>query len=68
MNEDSKDLLIDLFLKTDKELIEFETEGTTATVVLIWKINGKRYLQSANVGDSTPFLMYVYFNNNNNNN
>ena len=45
-----------LFLEADQRLLSYETEGTTATAVLLWKKGSKRYLQSANVGDSTAFL------------
>jgi serine/threonine protein phosphatase PrpC len=46
------------FLETDKELLEFEYEGCTCTVVFIYKTkSGHRYLQSANVGDSSACLV-----------
>jgi len=54
--EDCNHLFQHLFLETDKKLIQYETEGTTATAVLIWKSSEKRFVQSANVGDSTTFL------------
>ena len=40
------------------QLEEHEYEGTTATAVYIWREGDKDYLQSANVGDSTPFLWF----------
>lgn len=48
-------------MDTDLQLKEFDTEGTTATAVLIWRVNGVCYLQAANVGDSTAFLKYFFF-------
>lgn len=44
------------FLSTDARMIEFDMEGATATGVYIWKAAGRRFLQAANVGDSTAFL------------
>lgn len=41
---------------TDQELSEFEYEGCTATTIYVWEENGKRFLQSANVGDSAAYL------------
>jgi len=41
----------------DEQLKEFEYEGCTATTVYIWEDAGHRYLQTANVGDSTAFLL-----------
>ena len=35
---------------------EYDMEGTTATAVLFWRQDGVRYVQTANVGDSTAFL------------
>lgn len=40
----------------DKRLSEYEYEGTTATTVYLWQDGEDRYLQAANVGDSTAFL------------
>jgi len=51
-----KEVFINTFLEVDKQLEEHEYEGTTATAVYIWREGDKDYLQSANVGDSTPFL------------
>lgn len=56
LSENSNLILRELFLQADKKLIEFETEGTTATAALFWKHNGTKYLQCANAGDSTVFL------------
>lgn len=36
----------------------FDCEGCTATVAFIHRHAGKRFLQVANVGDSTAFLRY----------
>ena len=44
------------FLSTDARMIEFDMEGATATGVYIWRAAGRRFIQSANVGDSTAFL------------
>jgi serine/threonine protein phosphatase PrpC len=45
-----------LYLNVDNSLRQYEVEGSTATTVFIWKSNGKKFLQCANVGDSTAFL------------
>ncbi len=34
--------------------------GCTATTVYVWSVGRDRYLQCANVGDSTAFLWYVF--------
>jgi len=54
--EDFSSALSQTFLDLDSQLSEFEYLGCTATVVLIWQIGENRYLQAANVGDSTAFL------------
>lgn len=55
---DLSDVLKETFLETDKELLEFEYEGCTCTVVFIYKTqNGHRYMQAANVGDSSACLV-----------
>jgi serine/threonine protein phosphatase PrpC len=56
LSNDSSTLLTESFLDTDLQLKEFDTEGTTATTVLVWRVNGISYLQAANVGDSSAFL------------
>jgi hypothetical protein len=43
----------------DKQLAEYEYEGTTATTVYMWQVGETRYVQAANLGDSTAFLWYV---------
>jgi len=46
-----------IYLDVDKSLEKYSYEGATGTTVLLWRSpDGKRYLQSANVGDSTAFL------------
>jgi len=45
-----------LYLNVDNSLKQYEVEGSTATTVFIWKSKGKKFLQCANVGDSTAFL------------
>eukprot|EP01114_Cavostelium_apophysatum_P005328 TRINITY_DN1616_c0_g1_i1.p1 TRINITY_DN1616_c0_g1~~TRINITY_DN1616_c0_g1_i1.p1 ORF type:complete len:1120 (-),score=407.57 TRINITY_DN1616_c0_g1_i1:97-3456(-) len=45
------------YVNVDKELINFEYEGCTSTTVFVWQHEGKRYVQAANVGDSTAFLL-----------
>jgi len=55
---DLSDILQETFLETDKELLEFEYEGCTCTVVFVYKTkNGHRYMQAANVGDSSACLI-----------
>lgn len=44
--------------EVDEGLKYFECEGSTATAVYVWAAGGKRFLQAANVGDSTAFLWY----------
>jgi serine/threonine protein phosphatase PrpC len=44
------------FKSCDGDLKKFEFEGCTATAVYVWRSGGKRYIQCANVGDSTAFL------------
>jgi serine/threonine protein phosphatase PrpC len=53
---DAGQLLREAMSIVDKKMADFEYEGSTATVVVIWKENGKRYIQAANLGDSTAFL------------
>ncbi len=50
------DIFRQVYLSVDSSLSQYEYEGCTATSVLIWKQGGDRYLQAANVGDSTAFL------------
>jgi protein phosphatase len=44
------------FYQVDSQLSEYDFEGATATVAFVWKAGEDRYLQVANVGDSTAFL------------
>eukprot|EP01119_Soliformovum_irregulare_P019921 TRINITY_DN639_c0_g1_i1.p1 TRINITY_DN639_c0_g1~~TRINITY_DN639_c0_g1_i1.p1 ORF type:complete len:845 (-),score=262.54 TRINITY_DN639_c0_g1_i1:37-2571(-) len=44
------------FSRVDSILSQHEYEGTTATTVFVWQVGDERYLQSANVGDSSSFL------------
>jgi len=54
---DLKDVFPTVFAETDKELISYEDLGCTATTALIWEHeDGTRYLQAANVGDSSLYL------------
>lgn len=45
------------YLQTDQLLREFEYEGCTATSVFVWEDAGTRYMQAANVGDSSALLI-----------
>lgn len=36
--------------------LQFEYEGATGTIVYLWAAGGRRFLQCANLGDSTAFL------------
>eukprot|EP00005_Dracoamoeba_jomungandri_P002833 CAMPEP_0174252486 /NCGR_PEP_ID=MMETSP0439-20130205/1935_1 /TAXON_ID=0 /ORGANISM="Stereomyxa ramosa, Strain Chinc5" /LENGTH=872 /DNA_ID=CAMNT_0015333029 /DNA_START=89 /DNA_END=2707 /DNA_ORIENTATION=+ len=56
INKGVKEVLWKTFKNVDAELIEYEYEGATCTSVFIWQNGDKRYLQSANVGDSSSFL------------
>ncbi|KAH7299345.1 hypothetical protein KP509_24G006800 [Ceratopteris richardii] len=52
-NADAKDVLLDAFNSTEAAL-EYDYEGCTATVLLIWLDAGRvAYAQCANVGDSS---------------
>lgn len=53
---DVKDTLKNTFHSLDEQLFEFEYEGCTATVVYIWNEGEKKYVQAANVGDSSAYL------------
>lgn len=57
--EDAMALLHLSFLGVDQKLLEYQYEGCTATVVLVWRHENNRYLQAANVGDSAAFMKYV---------
>jgi len=56
---DLTDLWKIVYQETDNNLKRFEYEGATSTTVLVWRCsaNGKRYAQSANLGDSTSYLL-----------
>lgn len=56
VSENCNQILRETFLEVDSKLEEFEYLGCTATSVFIWEFNGNRYLQAANVGDSTAFI------------
>jgi len=45
-----------VFQSVDQQMSQFEDEGTTATAVFLFSVGNDRYLQVANVGDSTAFL------------
>lgn len=44
-----------VFREVDEQLSDYQYEGSTGTACLVWKSNGRTYLQVANVGDSTCF-------------
>jgi len=46
----------EVYKEADENLAKFEYEGSTATTLMIWKFQDKRYLQCANVGDSTAYI------------
>uniref|UniRef100_A0A6B2KXN2 PPM-type phosphatase domain-containing protein n=1 Tax=Arcella intermedia TaxID=1963864 RepID=A0A6B2KXN2_9EUKA len=55
---DFTNLWIEVYKEVDGLLAQFEDLGSTATTLLIWRTpDGKRYIQCANVGDSTAFLV-----------
>ena len=56
LSENSEEKLRNTFLSVDKQLEEFEYMGCTGTCVFVWEHLGKRFVQAANVGDSTAFL------------
>jgi protein phosphatase len=45
-----------LYKNVDETLKGYEYQGSTSTTALVWRNKGKRYLQCANIGDSTAFL------------
>ncbi|KAH3746149.1 protein phosphatase 2C [Pelomyxa schiedti] len=53
---DYSETLTQCFLEVDQQLSEMEYEGCTCTVVIIWRHEGNRYLQAANIGDSSAYL------------
>jgi len=54
---DLKDMLPAVFAAADAELIKHEDLGCTATMAFVWQHeDGTRYLQAANVGDSSIYL------------
>lgn len=53
---DLKSVFQKTFSKLDANLAAFEYEGTTASVAFVWSQDGERYLQAANVGDSSAYL------------
>ncbi|KAH3758535.1 protein phosphatase 2C [Pelomyxa schiedti] len=53
---DYSDILTKCFSEVDQQLSDMEYEGCTCSVVIIWRYEGRRYLQAANVGDSSAFL------------
>ncbi|KYQ90939.1 protein phosphatase 2C [Tieghemostelium lacteum] len=56
---DMRGVFLGTFKEIDAKLSKFEYEGSTATVVLIWRAGEQRFMQAANVGDSTAFLSYA---------
>jgi len=54
---DLTDILPKVFADTDTELGKHEDLGCTATTVFVWEHeSGVRYLQAANIGDSSAYL------------
>eukprot|EP00297_Palpitomonas_bilix_P000254 CAMPEP_0113873994 /NCGR_PEP_ID=MMETSP0780_2-20120614/4083_1 /TAXON_ID=652834 /ORGANISM="Palpitomonas bilix" /LENGTH=375 /DNA_ID=CAMNT_0000859709 /DNA_START=34 /DNA_END=1161 /DNA_ORIENTATION=- /assembly_acc=CAM_ASM_000599 len=60
------EMLTKMMRKIGDELSEFEYEGTTGTVVVMWKVGssgrddeGKYFVQAANVGDSVAFCYHA---------
>lgn len=54
--EDATELLHLAFMSVDNKMSQFEYEGCTATVVLVWRYGSDRYVQAANAGDSSAFM------------
>jgi len=46
----------EVYKEVDENLSKFEYEGSTATTLMIWKFEDKRYLQCANIGDSSAYI------------
>jgi hypothetical protein len=57
--EDATELLHLAFMSVDNKMSQFEYEGCTATVVLVWRYGSDRYVQAANAGDSSAFMKCV---------
>mmetsp|Transcript_9559 Transcript_9559/g.23950 ORF Transcript_9559/g.23950 Transcript_9559/m.23950 type:complete len:921 (-) Transcript_9559:278-3040(-) len=53
---DTRSMLHVGFLTTDEKMAKHECEGCTCTAVYFWKNKDGRFLQAANVGDSSAFL------------
>ncbi|GAM26185.1 hypothetical protein SAMD00019534_093600 [Acytostelium subglobosum LB1] len=54
---DVSDLFVQAFAEVDRLMKEeCQYVGCTATVAFVWTYNGGRYLQVANVGDSSAFI------------
>lgn len=53
---DLSDIFTKTYLSLDEQLRKYEYQGSTATTAFIWEHQGVRYLQCANVGDSTSFV------------
>ncbi len=51
-------MFLKVFAELDSAMKEFEFEGTTATAVVVWRTgeSGERFVQAANVGDSSAFI------------
>jgi protein phosphatase len=57
-HSDLKDVFIKSFEAVDAALAGFDFEGCTATVVMVWEALGYRWVQCANVGDSSAYLKH----------
>ncbi|KYQ90440.1 protein phosphatase 2C [Tieghemostelium lacteum] len=57
-SKDQGDLFVQCFSSVDNAMKSHEYEGCTATVAIVWKCSAdqQRYLQVANLGDSSAYL------------
>jgi len=54
---DITQIWLDVYRDVDEQLKKYEDEGSTATTIIVWRAaDSKRYLQCANVGDSTAYI------------
>eukprot|EP01105_Mastigella_eilhardi_P017624 TRINITY_DN4056_c0_g1_i2.p1 TRINITY_DN4056_c0_g1~~TRINITY_DN4056_c0_g1_i2.p1 ORF type:complete len:497 (-),score=101.20 TRINITY_DN4056_c0_g1_i2:51-1541(-) len=53
---DLTSILCEVFAEVDRQMKSCEYMGSTCTVVVLWRVGGKRLLQAANVGDSSAYL------------
>eukprot|EP01107_Rhizomastix_libera_P002370 TRINITY_DN1408_c0_g1_i1.p1 TRINITY_DN1408_c0_g1~~TRINITY_DN1408_c0_g1_i1.p1 ORF type:complete len:799 (-),score=317.13 TRINITY_DN1408_c0_g1_i1:48-2444(-) len=56
LSDNLSEIFTKLFESLESSLITHEYVGSTCTVVIVWKYDGKVHIQSANVGDSNAVV------------